>query len=116
MISYDWRLPYIPGKSYANSLSINSALNIARTEESTIQFDEISQSTYFTYEIFNDERAEHHIIWSIDARSISALVELISEKEFNGISLWNLMFYFPQLWLVVNSQFEIEKLLPENLI
>ena len=116
LISYDWRLPYIPGKSYANSLSINSALNIARTEESTIQFDEISQSTYFTYEIFNDERAEHHIIWSIDARSISALVELISEKEFNGISLWNLMFYFPQLWLVVNSQFEIEKLLPENLI
>lgn len=114
LISYDWKLPYIPGKSYANALSINSALNIARAEGAKIEFDDISQSTYFTYEIFNYERAEHHIIWSIDARSISALVNLISEKNFNGTSLWNLMFYFPQLWLVVNSQFEIEKLLPLN--
>ncbi len=116
LISYDWKLPYIPGRTSANSLSISSALNIARTAEADILFDEISQSTYFTYEIVNNGMEEHHIIWSVDARSISALVELTSENGFNGISLWNLMFYFPQLWLVVNSQFEIEKYLPDNII
>ncbi len=115
LISYDWKLPYIPGKSYANSLSINAVLNIALTEDAIIQFDDISQSTFFTYDKVNNKSYENHIIWSVDARSISSLMDLICQKEFNGTSLWNLMFYFPQLWLVVNSQFEVEKFLPDNI-
>ncbi len=115
VISYDWKLPYIPGKSYANSLSINSVLNIALSEDAIIQFDDISQSTFFTYEKVNNDQEEHHIIWSVDARSIASLMNLVCQEGFNGTSLWNFMFYFPQLWLVVNSQFEVEKFLPDNI-
>ena len=113
LISYDWELPYIPVKSYANALSINSALNTARMEKSRIQFDDISQSPFFTYRLYDYGNESSHIVWTIDARSISALIKLISEKEVTGTCLWNLMFYFPQLWLVINSQLEIEKLLPD---
>lgn len=76
LISYDWKLPYIPGKSFANSLSITSSLNLARNEDATIQFDDVSQSPFFLYQIFDYtyKVINRHIVWSIDARSISALL------------------------------------------
>ncbi len=116
LISYDWSLPYIPGKSYANSLSINSALNLAYDTGATIQFDDISQTPYFMYNLLVNGSINAHIVWSIDARTIAGLTEIISELGLNGISLWNLMLYTPQLWLVINSQFEILKFSPNTLI
>lgn len=32
----------------------------------------------------------------------------------SGVGIWNIMFYFPQMWLVINSQYEIEKVLIYN--
>jgi ABC-2 type transport system ATP-binding protein len=42
-----------------------------------------------------------------DARSIKAKLALISEYKLRGASWWNIMNYFPQNWLVVNSLYEI---------
>jgi spore germination protein len=111
VIGYDWALPYTPGKSYANSLSLNSAINLARDVGATIQFDETSQTPFFTYTRTNFGMLEEHIVWFIDARSISALVQLNYELGLSGAGLWNVMIFSPQLWLVFNTQFEIEKLL-----
>lgn len=111
IISYDWQLPYIPGNSYANSLSLNSALRLAQDKGVSIQFDEVSQSPFFTY--IQLETSEH-IVWSVDARTISSLVDLINQYELQGAGLWNLMIYTAQLWLIINSQFEIEKLIPDK--
>ncbi|WP_099467981.1 LysM peptidoglycan-binding domain-containing protein [Konateibacter massiliensis] len=111
LISYDWRLPYTPGLSYANSLSLSSALRLASDTGAVIQFDEISQSPYFNYTIAN---GEEHIVWTTDARTINALVELVRTYNLNGVRLWNLMFYSSPIWLVINSQFDIEKLLPSK--
>lgn len=116
LISYDWRLPYIPGKSFANSLTINSALDLARDAGATIQFDDVSQTPYFMYSVVYNGMTEEHIVWSVDARTIAGVVQIISEMRLNGSSLWNLMIYLPQLWLVINSQFEIVKISPETLI
>lgn len=69
IISYDWPLPYVPGVTFANSLSINSALRLALEEGSVILFDEPSQSPYFNY----SSNSTEHIVWTIDARSIQAL-------------------------------------------
>lgn len=111
LISYDWKLPYIPGITYANSLSIQSALNLALTTSSFIQFDEQSQSPFFTYAY---AEAESHIVQSVDARSIDALDNLIYKLQLNGGGFWNIMFYYAQLWLVINSQYEVVKSLPVN--
>lgn len=112
LISYNWTLPYIPGLSYANSLSINESLSLAGSTDSTIQFDEDSQAPFFTYYFYAEQ--ERHIVWTIDARSISALVNLIIESGLDGASFWNVMYYYAQLWLVINSQLQVVKLLPGN--
>lgn len=108
LISYDWPLPYVPGVTYANSLSINSSLRLAMEEGSTIQFDEISQSPYFNY----TNNSTEHIVWTVDARSIQALVDVIREYKLEGAGFWNLMIYAAQLWLVINSQFDVNKFIP----
>jgi spore germination protein YaaH len=107
LISYDWSLPYIPGVTYANSLSIQSALRLALDVGSVIQFDEPSQSPFFNY-----KNSSQHVVWTVDARSIEALVNLIRKYNLDGAGFWNLMIYAAQLWLVINSQFEIIKLIP----
>lgn len=115
LVSYDWKLPYIPSKSYANSLSINSALSLAHDMNAVIEFDDVSQSPFFTYLVDNIEQKDEHIVWSIDARSILALVELISELKLKGVSFWNVMIYLSQVWLVINTHYDVEKLLPNTL-
>lgn len=115
LISYDWKLPYIPGKSFANSLSVNSALSLAHDVGATIEFDDVSQSPFFIYAIVNYNQKEEHIVWTIDARSVLALVNLILEDKLSGAAFWNLMIYLPQVWLVMNTHFDIEKLLENSL-
>ncbi len=110
IISYDWSLPYVPGVTYANSLSINSALRLALEEETVIQFDEPSQSPYFNY----SSNSTQHIVWTVDARTIQALVNLVREYKLEGAGFWNLMIYAAQLWLVINAQFDVVKLIPNK--
>ncbi|MFA9376667.1 MAG: LysM peptidoglycan-binding domain-containing protein [Lachnotalea sp.] len=114
LVSYDWALPYVPGKSTANALSINSALNLARDTGAVIQFDDVSQTPFFIYKLKTNATEVQHIVWTIDARSVSALIDLIAEFELNGCIFWNLMLYFPQLWLVINTQYEVEKIIQEK--
>lgn len=111
LISYDWQLPYVPGTSYANALSINSSLRLAQDVGATIEFDLVSQSPFFNY--IQGDKSEH-IVWAVDARSIEALMQLITSDDLCGASFWNLMVYTAQLWLVINSQFEIIKLIPNK--
>ena len=115
LIGYDWQLPYIPETSSANSLTINSAIDLANNTGTTIQFDDISQTPYFYYQSFYGEWPEDHIVWFIDARSINVLDMLISRYELSGSGIWNIMVYYQQMWTLINSQFEIIKLLPEDL-
>lgn len=111
LISYDWQLPYVPGTSYANSLSINSSIRLALDVGVTIEFDMVSQSPFFNYSQGDNSQ---HIVWTVDARSFEALMQLITSEDLNGASFWNLMVYTAQLWLVINSQFEIIKLIPSK--
>jgi spore germination protein len=108
VIGYDWELPYNPGFSRARSLNYDSSILLARDIDATIQFDELSQSPYFEYEDILAGLPVKHIVWFVDARSIHALVNLITEYKLRGITVWNIMHFYAQLWLVVNSQYEIE--------
>ncbi len=115
IIGYDWELPYIEGYTQANSLTINAALTLADDEGAIIQFDEISQTPYFYYNQYTIEEPAQHIVRFIDARTITGLTGLISEYSLSGITVWNIMVFYEQLWLLINSQYEIDKLIPDSL-
>jgi len=103
---YDWTLPYVQGQSRARSLSNVQATTQAIQVGAPIQFDENAQSPHYNYW---RERAEHEV-WFEDARSVRSKLALASEYRLRGVSIWNIMRYFPQLWLVLNQLYDIEKL------
>ncbi|WMJ87159.1 LysM peptidoglycan-binding domain-containing protein [Anaerocolumna sp. MB42-C2] len=107
VIGYVWKYPYIPNVSQGMAISYDSAIKIAIENNAEIQYDEITNAAYFQYISGNDE----YIVRFWDARSIDNFLKLISEFGLNGISIWNIMSWFPQMWLVINSQYDIEKVL-----
>ena len=106
ILGYDWRLPYIPKESYANSLTIKSVLDLAYDVGAVIDFDE-SQTPYFYY----NELDFQHIVWFTDARSIEILNKLIEDYALSGSGIWNIMVYNQQLWTITNANFDIIKLI-----
>jgi spore germination protein len=110
IIGYEWRLPYIPGKTIANSLTLYSAYNLAYDYSAVIEFDEESQTPYFYYDEILIAGYSQHIVWFLDARSINALDTLIVNAGLNGGAIWNMMIYYPQLWVIIYSQYEIIKI------
>lgn len=107
VIGYDWKLPYEPDTSKATALTFDRALALANDVNAVIQYDEEHQAAYFEYE---DLSGFQHIVWFKDARSIDALVKLVLGYKFHGIGIWNIMQYFSQMWLVINTQYEIDTL------
>ena len=111
IIGYDWQLPYEIGVSRANSISTDSAIALAYEVGATIEYDETSQAPFFRYVDNSFGVPKQHIVWFKDARSINAIVNLVPDYGFQGIGIWNIMNFFPQMWLVINSQYEIETVL-----
>jgi len=107
-IGYDWELPYVPRITNVYSLSFGRAVELARNVGAVINFDEVSQTPYFTYR--SGDNVEH-IVWYINSRSINASLDLVSKYNLRGISIWNIRIFNPQLWLIISSQYEIEKFL-----
>jgi spore germination protein len=110
-IGYDWELPFSAGLTSVYSLTLERAVDLAYITDSVIQFDEISQTPFYTYVIERSGSNITHIVWFIDARSINALLDLVIKYQLRGIGIWNITVYNPQLWLVINSQYEIEKVI-----
>ncbi len=115
IIGYDWELPFIAGISEANSLTLNAALILADDYTAEIQFDENSQTPFFTYVRYINDFPVQHIVRFIDARTINSLVSLIPEYGLNGVGIWNIMIFNEQLWAVIISQYEIIKVITDSL-
>lgn len=106
VIGYVWRYPYVPSVSKGMSVSYDSIIEIAIQNNAQIQFDEITNTAYFQY-----ISGEEYIVRFWDARSIDNFVKLIPQFGLNGIGIWNIMNWFPQMWMVINSQYDINKVL-----
>lgn len=115
LLGYHWTLPYIQGFSVGNAITLEVAIELARLMGATILFDDASETPYYEYSVEVSGRTTQHIVWFVDARTIYAVVKLVLENGLNGTGLWNIMTYFPQLWLIINSNCNIEKVLPEML-
>ncbi|NLK39762.1 MAG: spore gernimation protein, partial [Clostridiales bacterium] len=53
---------------------------------------------------------QDHIVWFQDARSVNESLELINEYNLKRASIWNIMKYFPQNWLVLNALYNIVRI------
>jgi len=110
--AYNWTLPFVRGRSKAQSLSNTDAVNLATEKKAEIQFDKSVQTPFFTYYEYSPEEKRNleHIVWFDDARSMDAKLRLIRENNLRGAGIWNIMKYFPQLWALLNSLYSIEKI------
>lgn len=115
LIGYDWRLASNTLESRASSLTINSSIILALNTGSVIQFDELSQTPFFTYKETSRGVEYNHIVWFIDVRSIYALNNIIMQYKILGSGIWNIMIYYQPLWTLLMAQFDVIKLLPDKL-
>jgi spore germination protein len=106
-IGYVLQLPYIECVSRRYSISYTSAVNLAIEHDSTIYYDESTLASFFTF----SDNSNDFMVWFKDARSVYSIVSLVPEYNLEGIGIWNIMQYFPQLWLIINSMFIIDKVL-----
>jgi spore germination protein len=104
---YDWTLPYQSG-TRAATVSNVGAVDLAARFGGEIQYDAVSQAPFFNY---YDSNAKQHVVWFEDARSIRAKLQLVNELRLSGISYWTIGRYFPQNWLVLNSLYNIKKVI-----
>ncbi len=106
---YEWTLPFVEGESRAKSISNSGALDLAMQKNARIEYDAIAQTPYFIFYERENGKPVEHIVYFEDANSIKAKLDLVYELGFKGAGIWNIMKYFPQLWLVLNSMFNIVK-------
>jgi|LSQX01.2.fsa_nt_gb spore germination protein len=104
---YDWTLPYVQGRA-ARSLSNVAAVNRAINVRADIKYNTVAQSPYYNY---YDNNGMQHIVWFEDARSIEAKLRLVNEYNLGGVSYWTINRYFPQNWLVLQSLYNIRKVI-----
>lgn len=104
-LGYDWSLPSIITSS-ANAITMNNAIRLAADNGAEIQFDESAQASYFYY---LEAGTILHIIWFKDARSFAAIAELVPEFGLQGLSIWTVMEFNEQLFLVLNTNYDIQK-------
>jgi spore germination protein len=109
-LGYDWELPFAPGFSKASALTIESVMDLARSYKVLIEFDEVSHTPYFQYTSVDNIP---HEVYFVNAMTINSLAQMSIAKGITGTGIWNIMNYFTQMWLVINSQYNIIKLLPE---
>lgn len=109
---YDWPLPYVAGETKAQSLGNTAAVEWALQKNTAIEYDETDQAPFYRYfdrpESYSD--AVEHEVWFENARSVDAQLRLVRELGLRGIGVWNIMRYFPALWLVLHQLYSIEKL------
>ena len=103
---YDWTLPFVKGTA-ARSISNTEAVDIAAKVGAQIQYDTVAQAPFFNYY----DKGHKHEVWFEDARSIEAKLKLVKKYSLAGVSYWNLNGFFPQNWLVLNSMYDVKKVL-----
>lgn len=105
LYGYDWTLPFVPG-TVARAVSPQQAIQLAAQHNVPIQYDTKAQAPFFRYRAADGKQ---HEVWFEDARSIQAKFNLIKSMNLRGMSYWKLGLAFPQNWLLIVDNFNVEK-------
>jgi spore germination protein len=73
-----------------------------------IQFDARSQAPFYNY---YDAQGRRHEVWFDDARSIQARLRLVDIYGLGGVSYWTINSFTPQNWLVLDSMYNVRKVI-----
>ncbi len=109
LYGYDWMLPFMPGGKWAKRVSPQDAVKLAAQVGATISFNEQTQAPTFKY---YDSNSVQHEVWFEDARSVRAKLLLVNKYDLRGVSYWLLGLEFPQNWAVLDSMYNIVKVVP----
>jgi len=104
---YDWTLPFVKGSS-ARPLTNYGAVLLAAKVGANIRYDNISQAPFFNY---YDSDGSRHEVWFDDARSIEARLKLVENYDLAGVSYWTTNNFFAPNWLVLDSMYNVNKVL-----
>lgn len=102
---YDWTLPFVRGKTAADSIGNIEAVQLAIENGAEIQFDQVAMSPYFHYVRDGLE----HEVWFEDVRSMEAKFNLVKEFNLRGMGYWQIMRLFRANWLLLADRFFIQK-------
>lgn len=105
---YNWKLPFKRGDA-AEALSNADAVALAVERNAQIQYDENAEAPFFNYFDSSGGAPVEHEVWFQNARSADAQLRLVNEYGIDGAAVWNIMQYFPSLWLVLASLYNIRK-------
>ncbi|MBQ4064912.1 MAG: LysM peptidoglycan-binding domain-containing protein [Clostridia bacterium] len=100
---YDWPLPFVQGETEAQGIGNVAAVELAGEQGVDIQYDREAQAPYYYY---TDDGIQH-VVWFESAESVERKLRLVERYGLAGISIWNIMRYFPQLYRVLNATFRI---------
>lgn len=104
--AYDWPLPFVQGETSAENISNQEAITRGVQFGVTIQFDETAQCPFYYY---TTVEGIQHVVWFDDVKSMIAKIALIPEFGLAGGGVWQIMKFFPGLWMAVDSRFTIRK-------
>lgn len=104
-VEYLWEFPFFASITNVNFLSYRYALELAYNTGSIIEFNESSRSSYFQY--IDNER--EYMAWLKDNRYIYPMIGYSVEFGLQGFSLWNIMYFVTNTWLLIHTQYIIKK-------
>lgn len=105
--AYDWTLPYVKGTKASTFSNVEAVARAARNH-ADIKYDAGAQSPYYNY---YDDQKRQHIVWFEDARSIVQKLNLVEEYRLAGVSYWTVERPFPQNLVILNSMYNIKKVI-----
>ena len=106
---YDWPLPFVRGETAATPIGNVQAVRIAIERSTAIQFDDLAQSPFFTYQQTDGVTSVEHEVWFEDVRSLQGKFDLIREFGLGGCGYWQIMRWFAANWKLLYQNFYIEK-------
>jgi len=105
IIGYVWELPFVAGVSKGLAIANDSAIKLAHYMGTAISYDDSTKTAFFRYTLDRE-----YVVRFRDSRTILEYLYFVNELGLKGISVWNIMRFYPQLWLIVNSLFEINNI------
>lgn len=105
-IGYIGEFPFFASIINVNFISYRSAIELAHNTGSIIQFNEPSYSSYYRY--MDNER--EYMAWFLDNRGIYPMIEYSGELGLQGLSIWNIMYFITNTWLLIQTQSIIKKI------
>jgi len=106
---YVWKLSSRNDGETAQSVSNTEAVDVAVDFGADIEFDETSQNPFIRFTASKEASEPEYELWFEDARTVKAALDLVTDYDLLGVAVWNIRRYFPQLWAVLNSMYNIIK-------